>query len=102
VLRHTHTHTHKTTAKQIPTAPRQGLNHQPKSAHGETHGSSCICSRVLPYLASMGWEAFGPVEAQCPSIGECQGSEAGVGEWVVEHPHRSMREGVQRGILEGG
>jgi hypothetical protein len=23
----------------------QGLNHQPKSTHGGTHGSSCICSR---------------------------------------------------------
>jgi len=23
----------------------QGLNHEPKSTHGGTHGSSCICSR---------------------------------------------------------
>ena len=34
----------------------QGLNHQPKSTHGGTHGSSYICSRGLPYLASMGGE----------------------------------------------
>ena len=27
-------------------------------------------------------EALGPVEARCPSIGECYGSEAGVGGWV--------------------
>jgi hypothetical protein len=49
----------------------QELNHQPKSSHGETHGSSCICSRELPYLAPIGGETLGPVEAQCPSVGEC-------------------------------
>jgi hypothetical protein len=27
----------------------------------------------------MGKEALGPVKAQCPSVGECQGQEAGVG-----------------------
>jgi hypothetical protein len=27
----------------------------------------------------MGGEAFGPVKVLCPSIGECQGQEAGVG-----------------------
>jgi hypothetical protein len=32
----------------------QGLNHQPKSTHGGSHGSSYICSRGRPYLASMG------------------------------------------------
>jgi hypothetical protein len=26
----------------------QGLNYQPKSIHGATHGSSCICSRGWP------------------------------------------------------
>jgi hypothetical protein len=26
----------------------QGLIHQPKIAHGGTHGSSCICSREWP------------------------------------------------------
>jgi hypothetical protein len=41
----------------------QGLNHQPKSIHGWVHGFSYICSRGLPYLASMGWEALGPVKA---------------------------------------
>jgi hypothetical protein len=29
----------------------------------------------------MGGEALGPVKAQCPSIGECYGGEAGVGGW---------------------
>jgi hypothetical protein len=28
-----------------------------------------ICSRRLPYLASVGGEALGPVEAWCPSVG---------------------------------
>jgi hypothetical protein len=41
-----------------------GLNHQPKS----THGSSRICSRGLPYLASLGGELLGPVEARRPRI----------------------------------
>jgi hypothetical protein len=29
----------------------------------------------------MAGEALGPVTARCPSIGECQGSEVGVGGW---------------------
>jgi hypothetical protein len=28
----------------------------------------------------MGGEAFGPVKARCPSVGECQDREVGVGE----------------------
>jgi hypothetical protein len=65
-----------------PTRPpqsSQGLNHQPKSTHRGTHGSSHMCSRGWPCWASMGGEALGPVKAQCPSVGECQGGEAGVG-----------------------
>jgi hypothetical protein len=41
----------------------------------------------------MGREAFGPVEAGCASLGECKGSEAGIGRWVWEHPHRSRGQG---------
>ena len=43
-------------------------------------------------------EALGSAKAQCPSVGECQGREAGVG----EHPHRSRREdgmGVSGGLI---
>jgi len=40
----------------------QGLKHQPK-VHRGTHDSSWICSRGFPYLASLGWEPLGPVEA---------------------------------------
>jgi hypothetical protein len=56
-----------------------GLNHQSKKTHGGTHGSSCICSRGWPYWASMGGEALGLVKVIYPSVGECQGQEAGVG-----------------------
>ena len=45
------------------TQSSQGLNHQPKSTHGGTHGSSYICSRGLPCLTSVGGEAPGPVKA---------------------------------------
>jgi len=37
----------------------QGLDHQPKSTHRGTHGSTCICSRGLRYLASKGEEGLG-------------------------------------------
>jgi hypothetical protein len=60
----------------------QGLNHQLKSIHGGTHGSSHICSRRGPCQASVEGKALGPVKAPCPSVGECQGKEAGVGGWV--------------------
>jgi hypothetical protein len=56
-----------------------GLNHQSKKTHGGTHGSSFICSRGWPSQSSMGGEALGPVKALGPSIGECQGQEAGEG-----------------------
>ena len=71
-----------------------------------THGSSCICSRQWPYQSSIGGETLGPVNARCPSVGECEGGEAGVGVWVGKHPHRSRgREdgiGVPRGKLGKG
>jgi hypothetical protein len=51
----------------------QGLNHQPKSTHGRTHGSSRICSTEWPCRTSMGEEALGPVKARC------QNREARVG-----------------------
>ena len=39
----------------------------------------CICSRGWPNQSSMGGEALGSVKALCPSVGEYQGQEAGVG-----------------------
>ena len=59
----------------------QGLKHQPKNPQGGTHFSSRICSRGWPSRFSMGGEAHGAGEALCPSLGECQGGEAGVGGW---------------------
>ena len=53
--------------------------HLKKKIPGGTHGSSCICRRGWPIQSSMGGEALGPVMVLCPSIGECQGQEAGVG-----------------------
>jgi len=46
----------------------------------------------------MGGEALGPANAQCPSVGKCQGREVGVGGGVEEHPHKSRgREDGMRG-----
>jgi hypothetical protein len=39
----------------------------------------------------MGGEALGPKKARCPSVGEFEVREVGVGGWVREHPHRSRR-----------
>jgi len=73
----------------------QGLNHHPKSTHGQTHGSSCICRRGWPCPAPMG-EALGPVKAGplCPPVyGNVRaGRQEGVGGWVEEHSHK--RRGI--------
>ena len=44
----------------------------------------------------MGGEAVGPVKALCPSVGECQDREAGVGGLVS-----SGRRGWDRGFSKG-
>jgi hypothetical protein len=49
----------------------------------------------------MGGEAPDPVKAGCPSVGECQGREAGVGGWVEEHSHRSRGRGDSIGVSRG-
>jgi hypothetical protein len=36
----------------------------------------------MTMLAPMGGDTLGPVKARCPSVGEYQGREAGVGGWV--------------------
>jgi hypothetical protein len=52
----------RTTSTNQTSQSSQELNHHPKSTHGGTHGSSCICSRGWHYLASMGGEALGLVK----------------------------------------
>jgi len=48
----------------MPTNQRfQGLNHYPKGTHGQTYGSSCICSRGQPCWAPMIGDALGPAKA---------------------------------------
>jgi hypothetical protein len=64
------------------TQSSQGLNHQPKSTHGVTHGSSCICNRGWPSRTSRGGEALCPMKALYPNMWECQGQGAGVGRLV--------------------
>jgi hypothetical protein len=86
-----------------PRAP--GLDHQPKSTHGGTHGSSYVCDRGWPCWISMGGEAPGPVGVRCPTVGECQGREVGVSGWVgggaPSYRHGSRRRwGFWRGDLE--
>jgi hypothetical protein len=49
----------------------------------------------------MGGEALGPVKALCPSVGECQGQEVGVGGLVCRGRVRGIR-GFQRGNQERG
>jgi hypothetical protein len=52
--------------------------------------SSCICSRRWPGPPPMGGEALGLEKIICPSTGECQGQEVGVGGFGS----RAGREGI--------
>ena len=45
------------------------------------YASSCICSRGWSSQPSMGGEALSLSKILCPSTGECQSQEAGVGGW---------------------
>ena len=78
----------------------QGLNHQPKSTHGEMHSSSHIRSRGWPCGTPIR-KALGPVKCQCHSVWECQdGKLESVGELgntVIE----AGGGGWDRGFLEG-
>ena len=42
--------------------------------------------------------SIGPVKAQCPSVGECQGGRQ---EWIGEHPYRGRGRGKEMGVSEG-
>jgi hypothetical protein len=60
----------------------RGLDHQPKSTRGGTHGSSLICGRGWPCWTSVGGATLGPEGIRCSSVGECQGRKMGVGGWM--------------------
>ena len=81
----------------------QGQNHHPKSTHGVNHCSRCICNTGWSCWASMRGEALGPMKAQCPSVGECQGQEAGVGGLVrggrVQREMRKKKKRITNMIL---
>ena len=55
-----------------------------------------MCSRGWPSRSSVGGEALDPVKVLCPSVGEFQGCEAGVGGLV-----NRVRGGGNRGFSEG-
>jgi hypothetical protein len=68
------------------------LDHQPKSTHGGPMApATCVAEDCW---TSVRGEALGPEGLRCPSVGECQGRKAGVGEWVEEHPHRGRGRGM--------
>jgi hypothetical protein len=73
----------------------QGLNHQRKSTHGGTHGSSCICSRGWPCGTPRRGEALGHVKDS--SVGGSQEREVGVGRLVS----RGRGVGIGEGLAEG-
>jgi hypothetical protein len=65
---------------------------EPHTVSWEAEAENC-----LKFMVSlMGGEVLGLVKILCPSIGECQGQEAGMGGLGSRG-----REGEDRGILEG-
>jgi hypothetical protein len=91
---------------QTPWSSR-GLDHQPKSTHGGTHGSSSICGRGWICWTSVGGVTLRPEGVRCPSVWECQGGKTAVGEWIGDHPYRGKGKedgigGFQRSNLKRG
>ena len=72
-----------------------GTNPTTKEYTSRTHGSSHICRRGWLCGISMRGETLRPVKVLCPSVGESQEREAGVGGLV------SRGEGWIRGIFRG-
>jgi len=67
----------------------QGLNHYPKSTHGQTHGSTCIYNRGWPCWAPMGGKSLGPAKATTPSVGNVRvGRQEGPMAEERKHPYR--------------
>ena len=59
----------------------------------------------MPLSDINGREMIGPKEVDSPEQGACWNGEAGVSEWVEEHPHRGKAEGGKGGwdgeVVEG-
>jgi len=96
-----------TISTSLATQSSQGLNHQTKSIHGRTPGSSNMCNRGWPYLAIVEGEALGSEEACCSSIEDAGGVRPElVGEWVSTLLEAREREDgtwhLCRGEWEGG
>jgi hypothetical protein len=74
----------------------QGINHQPKSTHEGTQGSSRIYCRGWPCGISVTGESLGLMKAQYPSVEEYQDREVGEGGLGI-----GGREDGIGGFLEG-
>jgi hypothetical protein len=64
-----------------------------------TESGLSYCTFKMPSLSSMGGAALGPVKVLCPSIGEGQGQEGGVG-GLVSRGSRERIGDFQRGNQE--
>ena len=62
------THKKNNNINQADTPELQGLNHQPKTIHGGTHGSSLISSRGGPWWTSIRGDILSPGKAPYPSV----------------------------------
>jgi hypothetical protein len=83
----------------------RGLDYQPKSTHGGTHGSGHICGRGWPCWTSVGGEALSLVGVPCPSVRGCQDGKAGVGEGSTLIEAGGSGDGIRgfwKGDLERG
>jgi hypothetical protein len=60
-------------------ATLQGEQQYELSSTLRAHVSNCICSRRWPNRSSLGGEVLDLKKIICPSTGECQGQEVGVG-----------------------
>jgi hypothetical protein len=73
------------------TRSSRGLDHQPQSTHGATHGRTC--GRGWPCWHQ--WEELPlSLRVEFPSVGKFQGGKTGMGEWVGEHPPRGRGRGI--------
>ena len=60
---------------------------------------ACAAEDSIVWHLSLGEEAFGPLKACFPSVGECQGAEAEKCDWEREHLH--VGNGSERGDAIG-